>query len=115
MTKAREADPAESADPAGLPGMAESGVAEPGDASDAALGADELSFEAALERLEQVVSHLEAGELELEAALVAFEDGVALSRRCAEQLKQAERRIQVLTRESGEWTAQDFEEPEESD
>ena len=97
MTRAREADPAESADAAGLPDV------------------DELSFEAALERLEQVVSHLEAGELELEAALVAFENGVALSRRCAEQLKQAERRIQVLTRESGEWTAQDFEEPEESD
>ncbi len=103
MTRAREADPAKSVDaagppdPAGLPGV------------------DELSFEAALERLEKVVSHLEAGELELEAALVAFENGVALSRRCAEQLKQAERRIQVLTRESGEWTAQDFEEPEESD
>ncbi|MBW2235884.1 MAG: exodeoxyribonuclease VII small subunit [Deltaproteobacteria bacterium] len=102
MTRAREADPAKTADPAGLPG-------------DAALGADELSFEAALERLEQVVSHLEGGELELEAALAAFEDGVALSRRCAEQLKQAERRIQVLTRESGEWTVEDFEEPEESD
>ncbi len=96
MTRARQADAAKSADPAGLP------------------GAEELSFEVALERLEQVVSRLEAGELELEVALATFEDGVALSRRCAEQLKQAERRIQVLTRESGEWTAQDFEAPEES-
>jgi exodeoxyribonuclease VII small subunit len=57
---------------------------------------DVLSFETALERLEGVVERLEAGELPLEEALAAFEEGVQLSRRCAEQLTAAERRIEVL-------------------
>ena len=57
---------------------------------------EELSFEAALERLEAVVERLEDGELELESALRAFEEGVGLSRRCAKQLEDAERRVELL-------------------
>jgi exodeoxyribonuclease VII small subunit len=56
----------------------------------------ELSFESALSRLEAIVSELESGDLELERALAAFEEGVALSRRCAGQLEDAERRIERL-------------------
>jgi len=58
--------------------------------------APELSFEAALERLEAIVAELESGELALERALAAFEEGVALSRRCAGDLEAAERRIEQL-------------------
>lgn len=72
-----------------------------------------LSFETALSRLEEIVDRLEEGDLELEAALSAFEQGVALSRRCAEQLAQAERRIEVLVRESEGWQTQPFE-PDEA-
>jgi exodeoxyribonuclease VII small subunit len=69
----------------------------------------ELPFEVALERLEGIVDRLEGGDLELEAALAAFEEGVALTRHCAEQLESAERRIEVLVREGGSWTARPFE------
>jgi exodeoxyribonuclease VII small subunit len=69
----------------------------------------ELSFEEALERLEAVVDRLERGDLELEAALTAFESGVALARRCAGQLDDAERRIEVLVREGEKWVARPFE------
>ena len=55
-----------------------------------------VDFEGALARLEEIVEGLEAGELGLEAALAAFEEGVALSRRCSAQLDDAERRIEVL-------------------
>lgn len=58
--------------------------------------APELSFEGALERLEAIVAELESGDLELERALAAFEEGVALSRRCSGQLEEAERRIERL-------------------
>ena len=60
---------------------------------------EEFGFEAALERLERLVERLESGELPLEKALLAFEEGVALTRRCAAQLERAERRIESLTRE----------------
>lgn len=72
-----------------------------------------LSFEAALERLEAIVDQLEAGDLELEAALAAFERGVALSKRCAEQLGQAERRIETLLREGERWETRVFEDDAE--
>jgi exodeoxyribonuclease VII small subunit len=55
-----------------------------------------LSFEQILERLEGVVGELERGELPLEQALAAFERGVMLSRKGAERLDDAERRIEVL-------------------
>lgn len=69
---------------------------------------DSLAFEAALERLEAVVDRLEQGDLELEASLAAFEEGVRLSRRCASQLEAAEQRIEVLVKEGGKWLARSF-------
>jgi exodeoxyribonuclease VII small subunit len=72
-----------------------------------------LSFEAALARLEEVVDRLEGGELELEAALASFEEGVRLTRHCAEQLGAAERRIEVLLQEGNEWVARPFAEAAE--
>jgi exodeoxyribonuclease VII small subunit len=61
----------------------------------------DVSFEGALERLETLVDQLESGDLPLEEALSAFEEGVALSRRCAEQLETAERRIEALVDPEG--------------
>ena len=57
---------------------------------------DGVSFQATLARLEQIVAQLEAGDLELEAALTVFEEGVGLSRRCATRLEAAQRRIETL-------------------
>jgi exodeoxyribonuclease VII small subunit len=58
------------------------------------------SFEASLEALEQIVQELERGDLPLEKSLELFEQGIRLSRECQERLSQAERRIEVLLRDS---------------
>jgi exodeoxyribonuclease VII small subunit len=71
------------------------------------------SFEGALARLEEIVEHLEGGELGLEEALAVFEEGVALSRRCSGQLEEAERRIEILTGEEGALAAAPLETTEE--
>jgi exodeoxyribonuclease VII small subunit len=76
---------------------------------------DELSFEVALQRLETIVDRLEEGNLELEDALSTFEDGVKLTRRCAGQLEDAERRIDELVREGEKWMTRPFEQSEEPD
>lgn len=80
------------------------------DADTPAPGADPgaLSFEEALAGLESVVERLETGELPLEQALEAFEQGVRLSRRCAEQLEASERRIEQLVREGGVLSTRPF-------
>ncbi|MBI4394601.1 MAG: exodeoxyribonuclease VII small subunit [Candidatus Omnitrophica bacterium] len=58
----------------------------------------ELKFEKALERLEKIVEDLESGNMPLEDALKKYEEGVKLSRLCAQKLTQAESKIEVLTR-----------------
>lgn len=71
--------------------------------------AESASFEAAMLRLETLVGQLEDGELSLEDALRVFEEGVALTRHCGERLADAERRIEVLMQQGGEWSARPFE------
>jgi exodeoxyribonuclease VII small subunit len=58
----------------------------------------EPTFEEALNQLEALVAKLEAGDLPLEEALRAFEEGVRLTRLCAGRLEEAERRVHLLTR-----------------
>jgi exodeoxyribonuclease VII small subunit len=67
------------------------------------------SFELALERLESLVDRLEGGELELEEALEAFEEGVKLSRHCAGYLREAERKVDLLVRAGEELVGEPFE------
>ena len=76
---------------------------------------EELSFEAALARLEQVVDRLEGGDLELEAALASFEEGVRLTRHCAEHLDAAERRIEVLLEEGAALVTRPFDDDTNGD
>ena len=59
----------------------------------------DIKFEDALGRLEQIVDQLEAGDLPLESSLKVFEEGVALARRCAKYLEEAEKRIELLTKD----------------
>ena len=55
-------------------------------------------FDQVMERLRGVVERLEGGSVGLEQSLAAFEEGVRLSRRGAEILDRAERRVETLTR-----------------
>lgn len=58
------------------------------------------TFEASLNELEEIVKQLEEGDLPLEDSLRLFESGVKLSRECRERLVNAERRIEVLLRDT---------------
>ena len=58
------------------------------------------TFEQSLNDLERIVKQLEEGDLALEESLKLFEEGVKLLRECRERLTGAERRIQVLMKDS---------------
>ncbi len=60
----------------------------------------EKPFETSLNELEKIVNQLENGDLPLEKSLSLLEAGVKLSRACRELLIQAERRIEVLLKDS---------------
>jgi exodeoxyribonuclease VII small subunit len=73
----------------------------------------DIKFEDALQRLERIVDQLEAGNLPLEESLKVFEEGVGLARHCARYLDEAEKRIELLTRdESGTLKTEPFPVPE---
>ncbi|MDQ6989469.1 MAG: exodeoxyribonuclease VII small subunit [Mariprofundaceae bacterium] len=55
-----------------------------------------LSFEQAVQGLNDRVEQLESGKLPLEESVAAFEDGVKLSRRCEALLDDAEQRLNIL-------------------
>jgi exodeoxyribonuclease VII small subunit len=64
--------------------------------------ADELTFEEALARLEEIVEELDSGDLPLEQAIARFEEGAALKKLCVERLAAAEARIeQYVAEEAG--------------
>lgn len=55
-----------------------------------------LSFEKALQQLEQTVSQLESGNLNLEEALLSYERGVSFAKQCEEHLQTARKKIEIL-------------------
>ena len=70
----------------------------------------EKSFETSLLELEQIVGMLENGDLPLEESLELFEKGIKLSRECRTRLTNAERRIEILLKDSnGNLTAEAIE------
>jgi exodeoxyribonuclease VII small subunit len=70
------------------------------------------SFEARIERLEEIVALLERGEEPLERTLELFEEGIRLARACQEQVTAARRRVEVLLEaaEGGAVRTEPFEE-----
>lgn len=62
---------------------------------------EDLGFEEALGELEQIVEELEGGQVELERMLDRFERAMALRKRCAALLADAETRIEQLVNEEG--------------
>ncbi|MBI1816941.1 MAG: exodeoxyribonuclease VII small subunit [Deltaproteobacteria bacterium] len=61
---------------------------------------DTRRFEDAMHELETLVARLESGDLALEDALAAFEQGIGLVRLLNEKLNHAEQRVEILTRDA---------------
>ena len=55
------------------------------------------TFEDAMESLENIVQELESGDLSLEKAMQRFEEGIKLSKFCADKLDETEKKITLLT------------------
>jgi exodeoxyribonuclease VII small subunit len=58
------------------------------------------SFEAALQKLDEIVQRLEKGELPLEESLKLYEEGIRLSRICHDKLEEAQGRIELLMKDA---------------
>lgn len=55
-----------------------------------------MTFETAMNQLEQIVNELESGKLSLEDSIKKFEEGVKLSKFCSAKLDETEKKITIL-------------------
>lgn len=70
----------------------------------------ERSFEEAMERLEAIVSEIESDELGLEKQFELFQEGMTLARFCDAKLKEVQKSVELVLKESGEeWKTVPFE------
>ena len=58
----------------------------------------ETRFEEALKKLEKIVEELENGGLSLDEALKKYQEGIELSRMCAQRLEAAKKKIDTLVK-----------------
>ena len=61
----------------------------------------ELTFEQAMEQLEQIVSRLEEGDVPLEEAIGFYKQGMELSKLCHDKLKNVEEQLTQVITEDG--------------
>ncbi|MEH0092454.1 exodeoxyribonuclease VII small subunit [Vibrio metschnikovii] len=57
---------------------------------------ENMSFEATIEELDNLVEQLESGDIALNEALKKFERGIALARSGQAKLDEAEQRVRIL-------------------
>lgn len=57
---------------------------------------ESLTFEAALKSLEEIVSQLDAGSIDLDKAVEAYERGAKLKEHCEKKLREAQLRIEKI-------------------
>ena len=70
---------------------------------------EEMTFESALARLEEIVRALEAGAEALDSSISLFEEGIALVKFCNSKLDGAEQKIKLLVSSpDGTFTESDF-------
>jgi exodeoxyribonuclease VII small subunit len=71
--------------------------------------ASKKSFEDDLRRMEEIVQSLEEGSVPLDDAVSLYEEGITLSRACAERLRATELRIKKLTKDlDGQFSVKDL-------
>ena len=74
---------------------------------------ENFDFEEAMEKLEELVSSMEEGDLSLEKSLEAFEKGVKLTRECQTALANAEQKVKKLLDDAGNTEELTFDELDE--
>ena len=56
----------------------------------------EMSFENAMQELEEITGKLEKGNLSLDESVASFEEGMKLAKKCNNILEDAEKKIKIL-------------------
>lgn len=75
---------------------------------------EDMKFEEAIKRLEEIVEEMEGKDLQLEKSIKLFQEGMELAAFCNGKLDEAERRINIVMKNSkGQLTEEKFNPEEE--
>ena len=69
---------------------------------------DKQSFEDDLKRLQKIVEELSSGKLSLQDALKKYEEGVKLAQGCSQELNEAQRKVELLTKKDSKFSLDKF-------
>lgn len=75
---------------------------------DFAAEVESMTFEQSMKALEELVSELEAGGIDLDRSIEVYEKAVILRNRCRRVLDESERRIKAIMETSGTVVEEDF-------
>ena len=70
---------------------------------------ENVNFEDNMKQLEQIAGELEKGDLDLDASVKKFEEGMKLSKQCSKILEEAEKKISILIKTDEGLVEEDFE------
>lgn len=68
----------------------------------------EMSFENAMQELEEITGKLEKGNLSLDESVASFEEGMKLAKKCNNILEDAEKKIKILVQKDENIEEEDF-------
>lgn len=63
---------------------------------------EEMTFEQAMKRLEEIVTQLEVGEAPLDKSMALFEEGTKLSAFLSKTLDEAEQKVLMIQKQDGQ-------------
>ena len=66
------------------------------------------NFEENMEKLEEIVTELEIGGLNLDSSISKFEEGIKISKECNKILEEAEKKITILLQKDGNLEKENF-------
>jgi len=66
------------------------------------------NFEESMKKLENIVTELENGNLNLEESVKKFEEGMKIAKQCNTILEDAEKKITILLEKDGELKEENF-------
>lgn len=72
---------------------------------------EELNFEQAMARLEQIVRELEGGNVPLDDLMRLYEEGTALVKACTERINAAEQKVKLVQSQNGTVVKEEFQTP----
>ena len=69
---------------------------------------EEMKFEDAMQKLEEIADELEKGDLSLDESVSKFEEGMKLSKECNTMIEDAEKKITILLKKDDKIEEEEF-------